>query len=163
MSAPSFPMPRTGSALDPPLEYATFREEAPMTRVTMWDGRHAWIVTRRKEVLAVLSSPCMSVDPAAPGYPFLTPARVATVKSLQTFITMDPPAHTRFRRMLTGDFTQKRMDELRPKVQELVDGMIDDMIDHGSPADLVESLALKLRVTACRWRSLAGRSRGRCL
>jgi cytochrome P450 len=147
MSAPTFPMPRSGSPLDPPPEYAMFRAKSPMTRVTMWDGRHAWIVTRRKEVLEVLSSPHMSVDPSTPGYPYLTPARVATVKSLQTFITMDPPNHTHFRRMLTGDFTQKRMEELRPRVQQFVDGMIDEMQEHGPPADLVEALALRLPVT----------------
>jgi cytochrome P450 len=143
----SFPMRRTGSPLDPPVEYARFRAVGPLTRVRMWDGRTAWIVTRREEVLQVLASPDMSADPTREGYPFLSPARVETVKSLKTFIVMDPPDHTRFRRMLTGDFTYKRMEELRPRVQELVDGMLDAMIARGSPADLMESLALKLPVT----------------
>lgn len=143
---PAFPLPRAGNPLDPPAAYDGFRDEGPK-RVRMWDGRHAWLITRRDDVRQVLSSPHFSVDPTKPGYPFLTPARAATVKSYQTFITMDPPDHTRFRRMLTKDFTQKRMEDLRPSVQALVDGMIDDMIAKGPPADLIESLALRLPVT----------------
>lgn len=144
---PTFPMPRTGSPFDPPLEYVGFREEGPLKKVKMWDGREAWLVTRMEDVKELLSSPHFSANPAKPGYPFLSPARAATVKSYQTFITMDPPDHTKFRRMLTKDFTQKRMEEMRPKIQKLVDGMIDDMISHGPPADIVQALALKLPTT----------------
>jgi len=144
---PVFPLPRTGSPLDPPAEYDRFRAEGALKKVNMWDGRQAWLVTRRDDVRAVLASPHFSADPTKPGYPFLTPARAATVKSYQTFITMDPPDHTRFRRMLTKDFTQKRMEELRPRVQTLVDRMIDDLLSGEPPGDLVQALALRLPVT----------------
>ena len=142
-----FPLPRTGNPLDPPAEYDRFRAEGTPKKVRMWDGRQAWLATRREDVRAVLSSPHFSADPTKPGYPFLSPSRAATVKSYQTFITMDPPDHTRFRRMLTKDFTQKRMEELRPRIQALVERMIDDMISGGPPADLVQALALRLPVT----------------
>ena len=144
---PEFPLQRTGNPLDPPTEYDQFRAEGPLKRVKMWDGREAWLVTRRDDVRAVLASPHFSADPTKPGYPFLTPARAATVKSYQTFITMDPPDHTRFRRMLTRDFTQKRMEELRPRVQNLVDRMIDDLLNGEPPGDIVRALALRLPVT----------------
>jgi hypothetical protein len=144
---PEFPLRRTGNPLDPPAEYDQFRAEGPLKRVKMWDGREAWLVTRRDDVRAVLASPHFSADPTKPGYPFLTPARAATVKSYQTFITMDPPDHTRFRRMLTRDFTQKRMEELRPRVQNLVDRMIDDLLNGEPPGDIVRALALRLPVT----------------
>lgn len=147
ITLPLFPMPRTGSPLNPPDEYDKFRQDGPLAKARMWDGRDVWLVTRREDVRAVLSSPNFSANPAKPGYPFLTPARAATVKSYQTFIVMDPPDHTKFRRMLTRDFTHKRMEELRPAIQKLVDDMIDEMVSKGSPADLVEGLALKLPVT----------------
>ncbi|ABE36820.1 cytochrome P450-SU2 [Paraburkholderia xenovorans LB400] len=143
----TFPFARTGSPLHPPAEYARYRDGQPVTRVQMWDGRYAWIFTRMEDVKAVLSSPHFSVVPSKPGYPFLTPARAATVKSYQTFITMDPPDHTRFRRMLTRDFTQKRMEELRPQIAAYVNRLIDEMLARGSPGDLVSALALKLPVT----------------
>jgi cytochrome P450 len=145
--APNFPFPRTGSPLEPPLEYARFREGQPVTKVTMWDGRNAWIFTKMEDVRALLASPHFSAVPAMPGYPFLSPARAATVKSYQTFITMDPPDHGQFRRMLTKDFTQKRMEELRPQIQAYVNRLIDEMTAKGSSGDLVAELALKVPVT----------------
>ncbi len=144
---PIFPIPRRDSMLDPPAEYDAYRAEGPLKRVRMWDGRLAWLVTRKDDVCAVLASPDFSADPSKPGYPFLTPARATTVKSYQTFITMDPPDHGKFRRMLMKDFTQKRMEQLRPEIERLVAGMIDDMIAKGSPGDIVEALALRLPTT----------------
>jgi cytochrome P450 len=143
----SFPIPRVGHPLHPPEEYARFRDSHPVTRVKMWDGQNAWIFTRYDDVKELLSSPHFSVMPSKPGYPFLTPARKATVNSYQTFITMDPPDHTKFRRMLTRDFTQKRMEQLRPQVQKLVNELIDEMLAKGPPADFVQALSLKLPVT----------------
>ncbi len=144
---PTFPIPRTGSPLHPPAEYARLRAEQPVAKVKMWDGRNAWIFTKYDDVQELLSSPHFSVMPSKPGYPFLTPARQAAVTAYQTFITMDPPDHSKFRRMLTKDFTQKRMEGLRPGIQALVDRLIDEMIDQGSPTDFVNALAMKLPVT----------------
>ena len=78
----------------------------------MWGGRDAWLVTRMADVRAVLANPHFSNNPAHPGYPFLSPARAETLKNYQTFITMDAPDHTRLRRMLTKDFTQKLFQRL---------------------------------------------------
>ncbi|MGT2476141.1 cytochrome P450 [Paraburkholderia terrae] len=50
---------------------------------------------------------------------------------------MDDPDHARFRRMLTKDFMQKRMSDLRPMVRKLIDELIDKMIEHGPPLDFV--------------------------
>lgn len=142
----TFPIIRT-DPMHPPTEYARFREAAPVARVKMWDGQHAWIFTRYDDVKQLLSSPHFSVQPSKPGYPFLTPARKAAVSNYQTFITMDPPDHTKFRRMLTKDFTQKRMEGLRPDIEALVDRLIDEMLEKGPPSDFVRDLALKLPVT----------------
>lgn len=142
-----FPIPRGTDPLHPPAEYNHFRSEEPAKKVRMYDGRNAWIFTRWSDVRELLASPHFSAMPSKPGYPFLTPARAAAVSSYQTFITMDPPDHTRFRRALTKDFTQKRISDLRPKIEKLVDTMLDDMLKKGPPVDLVREFSLKLPVT----------------
>lgn len=142
-----FPFSRAGSPLDPPAQYQWLRKEQPAAKVRMWDGREAWILTRWNDVKEILSHPSFSANPLTPGYPFLTAARKATVTSYQTFITLDPPQHGHFRRMLTRDFTQKRMEELRPKIEAYVEALFDEMEAHGSPADFVKFVALKLPVT----------------
>lgn len=59
-----------------------------------------------------------------------------------SFVGMDDPEHARLRRMVSGAFTVKRVEALRPVVQEMVDGFIDRMLAGPKPADLVQALAL---------------------
>ena len=58
------------------------------------------------------------------------------------FPRVDDPEHNRLRRMMTRDFTFRRAEEMRPQIQKLVDGFLDDMIEKGPPADLVRDFAL---------------------
>jgi cytochrome P450 len=60
----------------------------------------------------------------------------------QIFPRIDDPEHNRLRRMMTRDFTFRRADAMRPQLQELVDGFLDDMVASGPPADLVRDFAL---------------------
>jgi cytochrome P450 len=55
---------------------------------------------------------------------------------------MDDPEHARLRRMVTARFTIKRVEELRPAIQRIVDGLIDQMLAGPKPVDLVEAFAL---------------------
>jgi len=146
MDLPNFPMARANACpIDPPLEYAQIRNEQPVKKVRMWDGRTSWIFTRYHDVRTVLSSPNhFSNMPGRPGYPLLSAAREAQVNSYQTFITMDPPDHTLYRRSLTKEFTQARIEALRPMVQKSVDEILDAMEGQGNSADLVKALALPL-------------------
>ena len=58
------------------------------------------------------------------------------------FARIDDPEHNRLRRMMTRDFTFRRAEAMRPQIQDLVDGFLDDMIEAGPPADLVRDFAL---------------------
>ncbi|MEV1173558.1 cytochrome P450 [Nonomuraea sp. NPDC049784] len=60
------------------------------------------------------------------------------------FIDLDPPEHGRFRRLLIPEFTVRRIKELRPGIQRLVDELIDEMLAKGDEAELVEAFGLAL-------------------
>src|SRR5262249_42847434 len=62
--------------------------------------------------------------------------------AIPVFPRMDDPEHNRIRRMLTKDFTVKRVNGLRPEIQGIADGCIDRMVQKGAPADLVQDFAL---------------------
>jgi cytochrome P450 len=55
---------------------------------------------------------------------------------------MDPPDHTTARRAVVGEFTARRIQSLRPRIQQIVDERIDALLAAGPPADLVAALAL---------------------
>lgn len=141
----TFPWPRAeGTPLNPPPQYAALRAEAPIAQVKLWDGSLAWLVTDMEHFREVMTSPHFSASPLTPGFPFVSPSRAAQSKSYQTFITMDPPEHGQYRRTLTKEFMAKRMQELRPLVQQSLDHLLDEMENKGAPADFIESVALPL-------------------
>ena len=62
--------------------------------------------------------------------------------SAGNLLGMDPPDHSRLRRMLTPEFTVRRMRRLEPRIAEIVDAALDDLENAGKPADLVPHFAL---------------------
>ncbi|MFD7924281.1 cytochrome P450 [Streptomyces sp. NPDC059740] len=138
----AFPMPRK-CPFHPSEQYARLREEEPVSRVLLPTGRTAWLVTRHDLARQLLADPRVSVDRGHPGYPALVAGLKGVSTQVKGFLTwMDPPEHTEHRRMLVNEFTANRLQALRPKVQEIVDGCVDAMIATGPGADLVPELAL---------------------
>lgn len=142
-TTPEFPMPRAARCpFDPPPALKELQREAPLTRVRLWDGSEPWLVTRYAEQRAVLGDARVSADPDRPGYP--TKASPDAGEGKLSFIMMDDPEHARLRRMVTAPFAIKKVEALRPAVQRIVDGLIDDMLARSGPVDLVEAFALPL-------------------
>ena len=138
------PASRGRCPFDPPPAYEDARRAAPLTRVRLFDGTPAWMVTRHEDVRAVLGDARFSADALKPGFPFLTEGRKVLSTVSQSFIRMDDPEHGRLRRMLTGDFMLKRIEALRPEVQRLAEGLLDRMTEGRREADLVAGFALPL-------------------
>lgn len=139
---PAYPMRRGGCPFDPPPGLGRLRARHPVSRVRLWDGSTPWLISGYDEQRAVLSDPRISADSTRPGYPHVSDAVRARRQYSRTFISMDDPEHDRYRRMLTGTFMIKRVRALRPRIQQIVDGLIDDMLATGPPTDLVSSFAL---------------------
>ncbi|WP_199521616.1 cytochrome P450 [Jiangella anatolica] len=138
---PAFPMTRL-TPFDPPPGYAAAREAGGLARVRLWDGRTAWLVTGYEQVRSLLGDPRISVDRRREGFPFPTPGREALERSGRTtFVGMDPPDHTRLRRVFTKYFAIRRIEALRPVVQDIVDDLITGILADGPPADFVTALA----------------------
>ncbi|MEV1067226.1 cytochrome P450 [Streptomyces sp. NPDC050263] len=142
-SVPEFPMPRAARCpFDPPPALKDLQEQAPLTKVRLWDGSESWLVTRYAEQRAILGDPRVSADTDSPGYP--TKASPEGGEGKLSFIMMDDPEHARLRRMVTAPFAIKKVEALRPAVQRIVDDLIDELLAGHQPADLVEQFALPL-------------------
>ncbi|WP_035797231.1 cytochrome P450 [Kitasatospora mediocidica] len=133
------PADRGGCPFDPPPSY---RKEASVSRVSLWDGSPCWLLNGYREVRTALTDRRFSADARHPGFPFLTPGRRELVGDNPSFIRLDDPEHSRLRKMLTGDFLIKRVEAMRPGIQRIVDETLDAMLAKGSPADLVAEFAL---------------------
>lgn len=127
---------------DPPAEFARLRVEEPVCPVSLRHGQRAHLVTRYADVLAVLRDHArFSSDPSRPGFPQLRPV-VDREAAPGSFLVTDPPAHTRYRKLLTGEFTVRRMNGLRPAVERITRERLDGLRAGPCPADLVAGFAL---------------------
>lgn len=128
---------------DPYPHYAALRGRGPVHRVRLPDGREVWLVVGYDEARAALADPRLRKDWT--GHPEWRPEERRS-PILISMLQSDPPRHTRLRKLVVRAFTGGAVEALRPTVQRLTDGLIDDMLAKApnGRADLIESLAYPL-------------------
>jgi cytochrome P450 len=141
-------MERDAGPFDPPRHITRLREARPVSPMVFPDGHQGWIVTGYDAVRQVMADTRFSSrqDIGILHVPFETPGMpAATEPSPQVpglFIAMDPPDHTRLRRMLTGAFTVKRMKQLDEHIIDIAERQLDELARLTPPVDLVKEFAL---------------------
>lgn len=131
---PEFPADRDPRCpLAPAPEYREWRERGGLRRVN-FRGHDAWAVSRYEDVTVAMTDPRISAE--------VPMQQISMGPGTQMFVRMDDPEHARLRRMLTKDFTVKRVQAMRPRIEEMANEFIDTMVASGSPADLVQAYAL---------------------
>lgn len=140
---PSFPFPAPPSIFHPAPQLTRLQLTRPVCEVELPDGKTAWLVTRFDDVRRVLIDPRFSrAEASKPGVADTGLGQA----SAGSILGLDPPEHTRLRRLVAGAFTARRVEALRPRVTELVDTLIDRMEKLPQPVDLVENFSLPLPV-----------------
>ena len=143
-SAPlAYPFARP-SALDPSPEYAELRSRCPVAQVTMPSGDPAFLVASYDGVRTALSDPRFSRKATTrPDAPRIS----AAPQQFKSLLNMDPPEHTRVRRLVSREFTSRRVAALRPRIQEHTDALLDAMEAAETPVDLVSALSFPLPIS----------------
>jgi cytochrome P450 len=136
---------------DPFPVFAEVRELGAVHEVTLADGHRAWLVVRYDQARAALNDPRLSkdmhaalatgADLVAEGLPGPAFAR--------HMLSVDPPDHTRLRRLVSAAFSPRRVEGMRLRVQTIVDDLLDELALQGadSRADLVAAFAFPLPFT----------------
>jgi cytochrome P450 len=139
----AFPFPAPPSIFHPAPELKELQRDRPVARFRLPDGKTGWLVTRYEDVRRVLVEPVFSR--AAASGPDVADTGLGAA-SAEGILGLDPPEHTRLRRLVAGAFTARRVESLRPRVAGLVDELIDRLLKLPQPADLVENFSLELPV-----------------
>ncbi|MET9926593.1 MULTISPECIES: cytochrome P450 [unclassified Streptomyces] len=137
----SFPQDR-GCPYHPPAGYAPLREDSPLSRVTLFDGRPVWAVTGHALARRLLADPRLSSDRSHPDFPVPAQRFANAQRRRVALLGVDDPEHNNQRRMLIPAFSVKRIGALRPPIQETVTRLLDAMERQGPPAELVSAFAL---------------------
>ncbi|PJN36239.1 cytochrome P450 [Streptomyces sp. CB02959] len=130
---------------DPYPYYAKLRAQGPVHRVRTPYGQEAWLVVGHEAVRAALADPRLGKDWSSANL-----QRVAGDETplFTNMLDADPPHHTRLRKLVAKEFTSRRVEALRPRVQRITDELLDAML--AAPdgrADLIEALAFPLPMT----------------
>jgi cytochrome P450 len=120
--------------------YFWLQEHEPLARVKLPYGDEAWLLTRFDDVRTAISDPRFSLAEATVrDTPRLTPQRAGAILT-----DLDPPEHTRLRRLVAKAFTVRRVEQLRAQAERIAGELLDEMVSAGPPADLVQSFAVPL-------------------
>ncbi len=126
--------------------YDAFVARGPVHRVPLpGSGQQGWLVTGYEAARAMLTD--ARVLKGGPGHgPFITelPPDIATAID-RHMLTLDPPDHTRLRRLVSAAFTRRRSELLAPRIQELTDGLL-DAIAGRAEVDLITEFAYPLPI-----------------
>nr|WP_324288976.1 cytochrome P450 [Streptomyces sp. CoH17] len=123
--------------------YAKLRAEEPLSLVRLPYGEPAWLATRHDDVKTVLTDPRFSRS-IAQG---LDQPRLRAENTGDGIMGMDPPDHTRLRKLVGKAFTARRVEQMRAGVAQRARDLVDAMKRGGSEADLVEEFARPLPVS----------------
>ncbi|MEV0221380.1 cytochrome P450 [Streptomyces sp. NPDC050704] len=138
-----FPLAEPSGFEYPPC-YRRIQAQEPMARIRMAYGMDARLITRREDVRTVLSDPRFS-RAATLGADVPRPTPV--LMEGKSIVSMDPPEHSRMRKLIAKAFTMRGIEALRPRIEKAVAALLDAMEEQGPPADLVTALARPLPLT----------------
>ncbi len=139
---------RRDDPFTPPAALMAMAEQSPVTRSILPGGDPFWLVSGYEQARAVLVDPRLSANrfqyhPRFKELPQELREQLQDDKSRAgSFINMDPPDHTRYRRLLTGQFTLRRMRQLTTRIEQIVTDRLDALLARGNSADLVPEFAI---------------------
>jgi cytochrome P450 len=128
-----------GFRADPYPAYRTLLEQAPLFE----SPYGLLVVSRYEDLMTILRSPGTSNDFRKS--PRFAPAAEDDEDVTPSFLFLDPPDHTRLRGLVSRAFTPRRVEELRPRAQQIADEVFDRAASTGT-MEVVEDLAFPLPV-----------------
>jgi cytochrome P450 len=124
---------------DPYPTYHRLRAEDPVHHSPLG----FWVLTRYDDVVAALRDPRLAKEAIAS---FVAARFGAPVPAMGlSMLDRDPPDHTRLRGLVSKAFTPRVVEGLRPRIQQIVDGLLDRVKARGS-MDLIEEFAYPIPV-----------------
>lgn len=126
---------------------AALAARGPVQRGTLFTGLPVWFVTGYAEVRELLAHPDLRKDAGRGPHTEALPPEVVPAM-YRHLLTVNPPDHTRLRRLVSAAFTVRRTEALAPRIQEIVDDLLDELAAAGpGPVDLVAGFAHPLPLT----------------
>ncbi|GHH30893.1 cytochrome P450 [Streptomyces rubradiris] len=135
---------------DPPAVLGELVRTRPLARMVYPDGHVGWLATSHELAREVLGSQAFSHRFHTTHAPVTKKGEIFPSVPIVPggFIHMDPPEHTRYRNLLSSEFSARATAAYAPRVAELAAAQLAQVRQHGSPVDLLPTYVrpLSLRV-----------------
>ena len=131
----AWPLHREGP--DPVARLGELREQAPVAKLTSFLGMNVWLVTGEVEARQVLAD---TTSYSTDIRPFMGKRGSTTDGDIGGLGFTDPPEHTRLRKLLTPEFTMRRLERLRPRIAAIVESQLDRLAEEAAAGDGVVDL-----------------------
>ena len=132
--------------------YAQLRAQGPLAQIA-WRGGNMWLVTGYDDAITLLKDPRFTMDwqKVAPTESRQVSANANTSRYLPlmgrpNLLNTDPPDHARLRTLVSKAFTPRMVEQLRPRIQQITDELLDAVQAQGS-MDLIADFAFSLPIT----------------
>src|SRR6516164_6044318 len=136
---------------DPFPLFAQVRERGAVHPVRLADGHDAWLVVCFDEARSALNDPRLSknMHAALASGAGVVAEGLPGPEFARHMLTVDPPDHTRLRRLVSAAFSPRRVEALRPRVRSIAEELLDEVAASGpeSRVDLVSAFAFPLPFT----------------
>jgi cytochrome P450 len=134
----AWPLNRSG--MDPVARIGDVRASEPIHKLTSLLGMNVWLVTGDAEAREVLADTKRYSNDIRP----FAGKRGSADGDIGGLGFTDPPEHTRLRKLLTPEFTMRRLERLRPRIGAIVERQLDEMEQQGPVVDLVKTFAFPI-------------------
>ncbi|WP_409467526.1 cytochrome P450 family protein [Streptomyces sp. HC307] len=130
---------------NPHAVYALLREAAPVCPMKPPHGNETYLITRYEDARAALSDPRLSKDMYGAMDAYRSIFGDSSVALDDNMLNSDPPKHTRLRKLVNSAFTPRRVEALRPQIQDIVESLLDECPTR-EPFDLLPAFAFPLPI-----------------
>lgn len=132
--------------------YAQLREQEPLARFS-WMGVEMWLASSYEDAVAILKDPRFTLDSrqvepiaSGPNAGSQSAPSYAPLAWTRHLLNTDPPDHTRLRTLVSKAFTPRMIEQLRPRIQQITDELLDAVQERGE-MDLIAEFAFPLPIT----------------
>ena len=134
---------RASGPLEAPDEWTELRNSCPVSRVRLPSGDEAVLLTRHGDVRQVLTR--FTRDLAQEGAARISANEAGGIFESEAARALNED-HQRWRRVLAKSFTVKRISAMQPRIEAMAEQLVDALVEHGCPADLLATLGFPLPV-----------------
>ncbi|MEU2432440.1 cytochrome P450 [Streptomyces sp. NPDC007861] len=142
-ACPRYPL-RTDNAIEPSPLWAAFRERPDIPLIDLPTGESAYLLTRYDDVREALVNPVFSRAALAR---MQNASLVSLEGSGANLVDLDPPEHSRLRQVMSRSFTARRVESMRPRVQQLTHDILDAVLAGTPPVDFITAFAEPVALT----------------